>query len=186
MTTKLAFLWHMHQPYYRNMATCESSLAKDPRQANARVLMGFLLEQRKKYPEAVACYRKALALAPDSLSAKCQLAWVLATSPDDTIRDGREALRLAQAVIGDTGGFSWKGLDVLGAAHAEMGNFADAVRVTEKAVGMAGERLDMHAASRAPSNWVEDEGYLAGRSSVEDMKRRIELYGKGKAYRDER
>jgi len=168
------------------MTICESVLAKDPCRADARILMGFVLEQRKKYPEAIACYRKAVALAPDSLSAKCQLAWVLATCPDNTIRDGAEALRLAQEVSGDTGGFSWKGLDVLGAAHAENGHFDDAIRVTEKAVEMASERLDMHAALVAPGNWVEDEAYLAGRNSVEDMKRRIELYREGKAYRDER
>jgi TPR repeat protein len=60
------------------------------------------------------------------------LAWLLATCPDATIRDGRQALSIATRVVQQNP--SAANLDTLGAAYAETGLFSDAVRAQEQAI----------------------------------------------------
>jgi tetratricopeptide (TPR) repeat protein len=64
-------------------------------------------------------------------------AYKLARSSDDRIRNGSEALRLAVLACEATDYKYWAYLDVLAAAHAEMGDFSEAKRWEEKAVNLA-------------------------------------------------
>ena len=65
------------------------------------------------------------------------LAWVWSTAPDPTVRNGRRALECATRACElsewQTPGF----LDTLAAAHAEVGNFADAEKWAERAAELA-------------------------------------------------
>jgi tetratricopeptide (TPR) repeat protein len=90
---------------------------------------------------AVQVYREALAGAADAEMA-AYLAWVLATSRDDGLRDGPEALRLVEA--GGPAGqpASALTLSVRAAALAECGRFAEAVRDGEAALRQARETQD--------------------------------------------
>lgn len=85
---------------------------------------------------AAALYRHALKLDADYSDAQNNLAWVLATHPDGQLRDGAEAVRLAEAAVRSTGG-SLSTLDTLAAAYAEAGRFDDAVATIEAAVSAA-------------------------------------------------
>ena len=62
----------------------------------ARLQLAALLYQARKFREAVAEYRQVLAAKPDQPEALSNLAWLLATSSDATVRDGAEAVRLAE------------------------------------------------------------------------------------------
>jgi len=64
------------------------------------------------------------------------VAWVLATSNDPAIRNGKEAEKWAQKAIATTGSTNANSLDTLAAAYAEQGNFAAAVSTQERAVSM--------------------------------------------------
>ena len=75
-----------------------------------------------------------LRIAPDDSSVINDLAWLLATSPLDAIRDGNEAVRLASRARELTHGKTPAVLDTLGAAYAETGRFGRAVDVTREAV----------------------------------------------------
>ena len=59
------------------------------------------------------------------------LAWVLSTSPNETIRDGAEAVRFAEAYL-KTNNDNVYGLNCLAAAYAEAGRFEDAVEAQKK------------------------------------------------------
>lgn len=64
------------------------------------------------------------------------LAWVLATSPDESVRDGERALALAQEALGTGIGSVSELTDTLAAAHAETGAFEKAVEAQTRALVM--------------------------------------------------
>jgi len=86
------------------------------------------------YKEAVKWYTKS-AEAGD-VYAQNNLAWVLSTSNDPNIRNGKEAEKWAQKAIATRGLTDAFGLDTLAAAYAEQGDFAAAVSTQEKAISM--------------------------------------------------
>jgi hypothetical protein len=79
----------------------------------------------------VADYRQACRVAPDRLAAQNELAGALATNPDPSVRDGREALKLAESLVAKSRRVNW--LETLAAAHAEAGNFPQAEAVESEA-----------------------------------------------------
>lgn len=86
---------------------------------------------------AIGQYRQALALQADSIADLNNLAWLLATCPEATLRNGAEAVRLAQAACERT---SWKQtifIGTLAAAYAEAGDFGKAVETSQKACDLA-------------------------------------------------
>ena len=87
--------------------------------------------------EAATQYREALRLNPDLLLALNNLAWELATSPDDQLRNGAEAVRLAEHACELTHYDRPAFIGTLAAAYAEAGRFPEAVTASEKAHNLA-------------------------------------------------
>jgi serine/threonine-protein kinase len=76
-----------------------------------------------------------------------QTAWVLATSPDPTIRNGAQAADLANRAVTLSGGQEVRALDALAAALAETEKFSAAVAAAGQASAMALARNDDALAS---------------------------------------
>ena len=57
-----------------------------------------------KAPEALAAWRAVLRIDPDHVAVLRQMAWVLATSPDSSLRDGAQAVALAERAARLAGG----------------------------------------------------------------------------------
>ena len=73
-------------------------------------------------------------LAPEQPPFYEELAWLLATCPDDHFRDGKRALECALRACQLS---HWKrsnALDTLAAAHAEVGQFAEAISLEKRAL----------------------------------------------------
>lgn len=87
-----------------------------------------------RYTQALVDYYLATRVEPSNVFAANNLAWVMATCPNDEIRNGREALNYALNVNRRTGYASAAQLDTLAAAHAELGNISEAVRWQSQAV----------------------------------------------------
>jgi tetratricopeptide (TPR) repeat protein len=86
--------------------------------------------------EAARQYRIALALLPDLVPALNNLAWILATDENPAVRDGAEAVRLAEracALAPQTPVL----LGTLAAADAEAGRFEEAVEKAKRARDLA-------------------------------------------------
>lgn len=83
--------------------------------------------------DAVDVSRKLLARAPDSANRRNDLAWMLATAREDSVRDERAALELASAAADATQQRDPDVLDTLAAALAATGDFDAAQRVVARA-----------------------------------------------------
>lgn len=120
---------------------------------------------------ADACARAGLVAAAieeyralgDDPQSRYGLAWLLATCAQDDLRDGEEALAIATQLAAMPQGSHPQIQDLLAAAHAELGQFEDAVRVAEGALESARDQE------------------LAG--MLEPLSARLELYRAGQPFR---
>jgi tetratricopeptide (TPR) repeat protein len=91
------------------------------------------------HAEAIADYEKAIESQKESPGLLNNLAWVLATSPDDKLRDGKRAVELATKASELTDHKAGYILSTLAAAYAETGDFENARKWSTEAVKFGGE-----------------------------------------------
>jgi tetratricopeptide (TPR) repeat protein len=87
--------------------------------------------------DAVAELNRALQLAPDKVSALNSLAWLLATAADDSVRDAKRAVQLAERANTLAGNNNAAILHTLAAAYAEAGRFDEALQTARRAMKLA-------------------------------------------------
>ena len=87
--------------------------------------------------DAIAGYETALKLNPALLDSASNLAWLLATTKNQALRNPPRALALATKVNDASRGQSPTVLDTLAAAHAAAGDFAAATATATKALALA-------------------------------------------------
>ena len=109
----------------------------DPQSAEGYGKLAMALSDQGQIQEAIAGYTESLRLNPDQVTACNNLAWILATHPDARIRNGREAVRWAERACELTHYQQPMLAGTLAAAYAEGGRFADAIRLTNKAIDLA-------------------------------------------------
>lgn len=114
--------------------------------------------------EAVRHYEAALAMLPENPYLLNNLAWVLATCPDASIRNGSRALELARKANELAAGKSPAILGTVAAALAELGRFSDATQTAQQAFELA----------TAQNN----------ASQINSLGDRLALYKNGLPYRD--
>jgi tetratricopeptide (TPR) repeat protein len=125
----------------RARSACRKVLEINPDDVQAHCLLGVLFRDQAKDQEAVTHWREALRLQPDQVPVLTQIAWVLAASSAASVRNGNEAVELAERAIQLSGSESASLLDVLAAAYAESGRFPEAVQTAKRALALvsAGE-----------------------------------------------
>jgi tetratricopeptide (TPR) repeat protein len=121
--------------------------------ANAYLNMG-------KQAEAVADYEKAYKDMPKDTGLLNNFAWVLATSPDEKLRDGKRAVEMATKASELTEYNQSFILSTLAAAYAETGDFDNAVK------------------------WSTKSGEIGAEDHAEDYKKELETYKAHKPYRE--
>jgi protein O-mannosyl-transferase len=119
------------------IADFEKALQIQPDDADAHTGLGNALLRKGALKDAIAHYNEAMALAPDDPHSRSNLAWVLATSTDASVRDGAKAVELAQQAVSLSGGRELLFFRTLAAAYAETGRFSDAIGVIRQAVAVA-------------------------------------------------
>ena len=98
----------------------------------ARNLASLLLSSGDA-AQAVQIFRLSMQIDPGDLQNQRALAWLLATHPDATVRNGKEALVLAEQIVNATHGKVPLFLLTLSAALAEVGNYDQSVAVASQA-----------------------------------------------------
>ncbi len=109
----------------------------NPNHPNAFLNLGIALAQSGRTKEAAAQFREALKLNPELAVAMNNLAWILATSAEGELRDGAEAVRLAERACELTHYDEPLFIGTLATAYAEAGRFPEAVATAEKAEQLA-------------------------------------------------
>jgi tetratricopeptide (TPR) repeat protein len=87
--------------------------------------------------DAAKLLRQAASSIPDSTVALDELAWIFATHPNDELRDGHEAVRLAEHACTLTKRSNPLLLATLASAYAETGNFSEAINITQESISKA-------------------------------------------------
>lgn len=112
------------------------SLTLNPNSARAHGNLAATLVRLKRIPEALVEYEAALRLDPNGQEFAAQLAWLLATLPDDADRRPQQAIALAEQITGATQRRSRRYLEILAAAYASAGRFPDAAAAQREALGL--------------------------------------------------
>ena len=115
----------------------QQTLALAPQSAQAHFRFGQALQTQHKFGAAGMEYQKALGLEPGHLPAHLSLAWLLATCPDSSLRNGQKAVELAEQAGLLSGTESPQQLDTLAAAYAEAGRYPEAVKTVTRALNLA-------------------------------------------------
>lgn len=123
-----------------------------------------LLRSQGQCQQAIKLYTASLEARPNDILAANNLAWILATHPDDQFRDGAKAKQWAKVACRITKNQLSPLLGTLAAAHAELGEFEKAIEVSKSAIASARQFKKEDLAKR-----------LAGR---------MEEYQKKKPFRD--
>jgi protein O-mannosyl-transferase len=110
-----------------------------PENADARANLGSVFLAKGRVRDAIAQYRDALRIAPDNVAAQSNLAWLLATAADPSLRNGAEAVLLAEQANSESSRSENRAivLHILAAAYAEAGRFAEARQTAQQALQAA-------------------------------------------------
>lgn len=123
--------------YAEAMAQYEAALRVEPDRAQVHNNFGNALFKTGRRAEGIAHYEQALRIDPKSMSALSNLALIRATDPDPRVRNGAEAVALAERSCAISGRSNLGCLDTLAAAYAEAQRFDEAVKTAEQAVALA-------------------------------------------------
>ena len=120
-------------PHYQKV------LELSPDNADARSNLGSVFLAKGRVRDAIAQYRDVLRIAPDNMTAQSNLAWLLATAADPSLRNGSEAVLLAERAESESSRSENHAivLRTLAAAYAETGRFVEAKRTAEQALQAA-------------------------------------------------
>jgi protein O-mannosyl-transferase len=129
------------------IAQFQMALQINPAYAAAHNNLGNALLQKGSPAEAITQFQMALKIKPDYLEVQNNLAWVLATAPQASLRDGNKAVELARQANALAGGENPIFLHTLAAACAESGQFSEAISTAQKAreLARAAGRQDLAA-----------------------------------------
>jgi protein O-mannosyl-transferase len=110
-----------------------------PENADAHANLGSMFLAKGRVRDAIAQYRDALRIAPDNVAAQSNLAWVLATAADPSLRNGSEAVLLAERAEFESSRSENHAivLRILAAAYAQTGRFVEARKTAEQALEAA-------------------------------------------------
>ena len=110
-------------------------------------LLGHIASEQGRAAEAVTYYSEALAVAASQkdtrgltfevYQAQNNVAWILATTSDPSLRNAQQAIALARRAVQLSGGREASLFDTLAVAYAAAGDFENAVTTAKEAIDLA-------------------------------------------------
>jgi tetratricopeptide (TPR) repeat protein len=162
---KLALLRMAQRQFDSAIKAFERVVKKEPGDVASHYNLANAYRTTGQIADAVELYERILKMDSNMILAANNLAWIRATHPDATLRNGDEAVRLAEDLCQKTKFQQPSYLDTLAVAYAEAGQFEKAVQTAQRAIALATQAGDQRAAA--------------------EMQRRLELFGRKQPYRSE-
>jgi tetratricopeptide (TPR) repeat protein len=121
-----------------------------------------------KHAEAIVDYEAALKLKPTDSGVLNNLAWVLATSPEDKVRDGKRSVELGSKAAKETEYKQAHILSTLAAGYAEAGDFDKAIEWSKKAVEVGSEDTETTSQLKKELTSYEEKKPWREKQIIED------------------
>jgi len=142
-----------------SLSHLQEALEIEPRLEEAHYNLGNVYLALGKANEALAEYQHALEIQSDDIEPMNNMAWILATWPGSSVRNGLKAVVLAERADSLTNGQNQVIAATLAAAYAEVGRLPEATRAAERAARLAAAE---HNEARVLSIRAQLETYKAG------------------------
>ncbi|MCI0492239.1 MAG: tetratricopeptide repeat protein [Planctomycetes bacterium] len=110
-----------------------------PDDAYAMASRADLLTDLGRYADALADYQHSIEIDPSTPHAYRGLAWLMATCPDESVRNPSRAIELAEFAMQLNGEKDSVSFDTLAAAQASAGDFPTAMTTLHQAIEIAPE-----------------------------------------------
>ena len=136
------------------MAHYRKFLDIEPANVEAHNIVGTALVQQGHIREAIEQWQDALENEPENGNAASNLAWVFATCPEDSLRDGPRAVELAEKALRISSGKIPMIFRIVAAAYAENGQFAQAIESAHRGAQLANAQGNTALSSELQSNIV--------------------------------
>jgi tetratricopeptide (TPR) repeat protein len=135
----------------------ERALHLSPNLVEAHFYLGMALVMTGKRAEGLAHWRQALSRDPDNVQVLNEAAWVLSTTEDASLRNGAEAVSMAEHAVGLTSGHEPAIIGTLAAAYAETGDFEKAAATDRRAADLATQQGNTQLAATLASRLAQFE-----------------------------
>ena len=147
--TLLAMITHLANKgeFEKARPYCESAKKIAGGNPSVNFQLGRIELGRKNVDAAIDHFDKAYKGNTKMFAAGNNLAWILSTNQDQTIRDGKRAVEIAESICEATQYKDYRFFGTLAAAYAENGDFKNAVAITNKEIEMASARGDQESAT---------------------------------------
>jgi tetratricopeptide (TPR) repeat protein len=109
---------------------------------------GYAAKRLGKFDDALQDYARAVELAPQSPQAFNDAAWLVATCPQEQIRDGKRAVQYATHACELTSYKNGEFIDTLAAAYAADGQYPHAVKAQQQALTLLPQAVQADARER--------------------------------------
>lgn len=131
---KLAFIRMKQRNFSAAIERFKNVVAANPNDVACWYNLANAYRTNGQLDQAMKSYRQTLKIQPQMVLAANNLAWILATHPDSSVRNGAESVNWATKVCEQTR-FSHPGfLDTLACAYAELGDFDKAEETANRAI----------------------------------------------------
>ncbi len=151
-------LWRDGEILWRHALQCTS------KNVEAQNNLGIYLAKRGRFAEAGKEYQKGLEISPGHIMILNNYAWLLATCPVNSMRNGAKAVEFARRASLAYDDQNPGILDTLAAAYAEAGRFPEALQAARAAIHLALQKDN--------------------RALVEQVRARSRLYEQGKPFHE--